>query len=88
MNNNNCHIPDLVQAFSHVENGGFNLVLNHSWLDLSLVCQSHKIDTIQPLLDILIKNQVIVTYILHISYHLFTYIVISIFHDDFLLQIL
>ena len=24
---NNCHIPDLVQAFSNVENGGLNLVL-------------------------------------------------------------
>ena len=24
---NNCHIPDLVQAFSYVENGGLNLVL-------------------------------------------------------------
>ena len=23
----NCHIPDLVQAFSNVENGGLNLVL-------------------------------------------------------------
>ena len=27
--NNNCHIPDLVQAVSYVENGGLNLVL---WL--------------------------------------------------------
>ena len=25
--NNNCHIPDLVKAFSNVENGGLNLVL-------------------------------------------------------------
>ena len=24
---NNCHIPDLGQAFSNVESGGFNLVL-------------------------------------------------------------
>ena len=24
---NNCHIPDLVQAFYYVENGGLNLVL-------------------------------------------------------------
>ena len=24
---NNCHIPDLVQAFSNVENGGLNLGL-------------------------------------------------------------
>ena len=24
---NNCHIPDLVQAFSNVGNGGLNLVL-------------------------------------------------------------
>ena len=24
---NNCHIPDLVQAFSYVENGGLNLVV-------------------------------------------------------------
>ena len=24
---NKCHIPDLVQAFSNVENGGLNLVL-------------------------------------------------------------
>ena len=24
---NNCHIPDLVQAFSYVENGGLNMVL-------------------------------------------------------------
>ena len=24
---NNCHIPDLLQAFSNVENGGLNLVL-------------------------------------------------------------
>ena len=24
---NNCHIPDLAQAFSNVENGGLNLVL-------------------------------------------------------------
>ena len=24
---NNCHIPDLVQAFSNVENGGLNIVL-------------------------------------------------------------
>ena len=24
---NNCHIPDLVQAFSNVENGGLNMVL-------------------------------------------------------------
>ena len=24
---NNCHIPDLVQAFSNLENGGLNLVL-------------------------------------------------------------
>ena len=24
---NNCHIPDLVQAFTYVENVGFNLVL-------------------------------------------------------------
>ena len=23
----NCHIPDLVQTFSYVENGGLNLVL-------------------------------------------------------------
>ena len=23
----NCHIPDLVQEFSNVENGGLNLVL-------------------------------------------------------------
>ena len=22
----NCHIPDLVQAFSNVENGGLNLI--------------------------------------------------------------
>ena len=25
----NCHIPDLVQAFSNVENGGLNLFLKH-----------------------------------------------------------
>ena len=25
--NKNCHIPDSVQAFSNVENGGLNLVL-------------------------------------------------------------
>ena len=24
--NNNCHIPDFVQAFSNVKNGGLNLV--------------------------------------------------------------
>ena len=24
---NNCHIPDLVQAYSYVENDGLNLVL-------------------------------------------------------------
>ena len=24
---NNCHIPDLAQAFSYVENGGLNLGL-------------------------------------------------------------
>ena len=24
---NNCHNPDFVQAFSHVEDGGLNLVL-------------------------------------------------------------
>ena len=24
---NNCYIPDLIQAFSNVENGGLNLVL-------------------------------------------------------------
>ena len=24
---NNCHIPDLVQAFSNKENGGLNMVL-------------------------------------------------------------
>ena len=24
--NNNCHTPDLIQAFSNVENGGLNLV--------------------------------------------------------------
>ena len=24
---NNCHIPDLVQIFSNVENGGLNMVL-------------------------------------------------------------
>ena len=24
---NNCHIPDLVKAFSNVENGGLNLIL-------------------------------------------------------------
>ena len=24
---NNCHIPDLVHAFSYVQNGGLNLVL-------------------------------------------------------------
>ena len=23
----NCHIPDFIQAFSNVENGGLNLVL-------------------------------------------------------------
>ena len=23
----NCHIPDLIQAFSNVKNGGLNLVL-------------------------------------------------------------
>ena len=26
--NNNCHIPDLVQAFTNVENGGLNRVLS------------------------------------------------------------
>ena len=29
----NCHIPDLVQAFSNVENGGLNLV----WIRASLM---------------------------------------------------
>ena len=29
---NNCHIPDLVQAYSYVENGGLNLVRNHPFL--------------------------------------------------------
>ena len=38
---NNCHIPNLVQVFSYVENGGLNLV---SKLDnRSLVWQSHQI---------------------------------------------
>ena len=27
MDDNNCHIPDLAQPFSYVENGGVNLVL-------------------------------------------------------------
>ena len=34
---NNCHIPDLVQAFSFVENGGLNLVLK---LAKSLNCMT------------------------------------------------
>ena len=31
--NNNCHIPDLVQAFSNVENSGLNIVIfiRHIW---------------------------------------------------------
>ena len=31
---NDCHIPDLVQAFSNVENGGLNLVLYHVNADM------------------------------------------------------
>ena len=33
----NCNIPDVVQAFSHVVNGGLNLVLK---LDKSLTCMT------------------------------------------------
>ena len=25
---NNCHIPDLLQTFANIENGGLNLVLS------------------------------------------------------------
>ena len=34
---NNCHIPDLVQAFSYVDNGGLTLVLK---LAKSLTCMT------------------------------------------------
>ena len=29
-NKDNCHIPELVQAFSYAENGGLNLILYNS----------------------------------------------------------
>ena len=40
---NNCHIPDMVQAFSYVENGGLNLVLK---LAKPLTCMTVASDSI------------------------------------------
>ena len=40
---NNCHIPDLLQSFSYVENGGLNLVLNLAKLGTCMTVASHSI---------------------------------------------
>ena len=41
--NNNCHIPDLVQEFFQVKNGGFNFVLVwlHKYVDLKVTDESY-----------------------------------------------
>ena len=49
---NNCHIPDLVQAFSYVENGGLNLV------QMSYICKD--IQYVQIWLPLWIWNDIII----------------------------